>query len=321
VRLLLEDYLAEVEMKVDYKEVKRIPITSVLAHYKIPFRKRDNKISVANCPFKSHEGASKEHKNWTLTIFTQKNSWYCHADSCREASNKPRGGDVVDMVQMLDNLTSPLDAAKKLSELFCLRGNPHQAPEQSVSSEPTHPPSRENPPLSWQSGLQGIQSEHPYIQARGIHVATAWAFGVGYYECKTNPKAFMHERVVFPLRENGQLIGYAGRTIREVTPENPKWKLPPGLVKSFLFGLERCKTDKPLVIVESPWTVLQLCQDGFQAASLLGHSMSEAQEKCLAPFPTVCVEMDADEPGREANEKIATRLKSTHRVYKALWHG
>jgi Toprim-like len=301
-------------MSYDIAQLKLIPIASILKQYGIEVYKRSNTEYVCDCPLASHSESSKDNKrSFSMGLNKQGvQKWFCHSLTCQKIGNH-KGGDGIDLIARLDNLTNK-DALKKLSDIFCI-GNGHKPLVRIPAVVET------NKPLEWQSGLRGLQSEHPYIQARGVHVGTAWAFGVGYYECPKNPKALMHRRVAFPLRENNLLIGYTGRTIDEPTRENPKWLLPPHFVKSILFGLERCKPDKPLVIVESPWTVLQLCQDGYQAASLLGCALTEAQEKCLAPFPTICVEMDADEPGREANEKIAERLKPRHRVYKALWHG
>lgn len=45
--------------------------------------------------------------------------------------------------------------------------------------------------------------------------------------------------------------------------------------------------------------------------------MTEEQEKCLAPFITITVAMDNDEPGRAAAEKIVARLRPRHKVLRA----
>ena len=58
-------------------------------------------------------------------------------------------------------------------------------------------------------------------------------------------------------------------------------------------------------------------QHGQQAAALLGSTMTEEQEKCLAPFITITVAMDNDEPGRAAAEKIVARLRPRHKVLRA----
>jgi len=97
--------------------------------------------------------------------------------------------------------------------------------------------------------------------------------------------------------------------------------LPPGFVKSFLYGLERCNPAKLLILVESAWAVPFLYQRGFQAAALLGSSLTDAQKPTLAPFRDICVCMDNDEPGRAAAQKIANALRGHHRVHKAFLLG
>ena len=93
-----------------------------------------------------------------------------------------------------------------------------------------------NKPLTFQ--LKDINPEHEEIQRRNITVETARSFGVGFFPGKGS----MAGRVVFPLMENGVLVGYGGRS---VDGSEPRWKFPAGFVKSFLYGLERCAPDKP----------------------------------------------------------------------------
>ncbi len=299
-------------MKVDFPKVRQVPIASVFSLYKVEVRKRSNTELVANCPFPSHANASKEHK-WTLAISTEKNRWYCHSDSCRAASNKPKGGDVIDVVAMMENLT-PLDAAKRLSELFALTSNGEgRAAKENLTAKP-EPEATGNKPLAFE--LKGIDPEHPYIQSRGISVETASAFGVGFFRGRGS----MSGRIVFPLHENGTLIGYAGRLVDTGDPKQahePKWKLPLGLQRTFLYGLERCDPLKPLILCESCWGVLYFFQHGFQACAMLGSSLTDAQEKLLDPFAVIHLAMDNDEAGRAASIKIAERLKAKHKVFRA----
>jgi Toprim-like len=286
--------------QVDFSKVRLIPISSILALYKVETRKRSNTELVANCPFPSHAQSSKEHK-WTLAISLEKNRWYCHSDTCRAAGNKPKGGDVIDVVAMMENLT-PLDAAKKLSELFCV-GNGHPAPKVEASEV--------NKPLAFE--LKGLDPDHPFIRERGISIETAMDFGVGFFPGKGS----MANRVCFPLFENGALIGYAGRTVLPVSEENPKWRLPAGIHRTFLYGLEKCDPAKPLALLESPWGVLHLYQHHVQAAALIGTSLTDAQEKLLEPYADIRICMDNDTAGRDAAAKIADRLKGKHKISRA----
>jgi DNA primase len=298
-------------MRVEFTEVRKIPIASVLSFYKVETRKRSNTELVANCPFPSHAQSNKEHK-WTLAISLEKNKGYCHSDTCRAASNKPKGFDCIDVVAMMENLT-PLDAAKKLAELFAV---PTSKPSSIVNQLSTEAAKIVNPvvwnkPLSFE--LKKLDPDHPFIRERGISLETAVEFGIGVQE-----KGSMADRVCFPLYENGSLIGYAGRTVLEVSETNPKWKLPNGLMKTFLYGLEKCDPAKPLILCESPWCVLWMFQHHYQAAALLGSSMTQEQERLLEPYAEIRICMDDDSAGREASEKIAARLKTSHKVTKAF---
>jgi DNA primase len=70
------------------------------------------------------------------------------------------------------------------------------------------------------------------------------------------------------------------------------------LVKSFLYGLERCEPGRELYLCEACWGVLWLYQHGVQAAALLGASLTEAQEALLEPYAEIRVCMDNDDAGR-----------------------
>lgn len=290
-------------MTVDFNEVRKIPIASVLAHLKIQFRKRSDTELVAQCPFPSH--TSKKHE-WTLAISTEKMKFFCHSETCRAASNKPKGGDVIDFIQLVENLPNALDAAKRLAEMFCLNG---KTPQENPLT-----PSKPNPPLAFE--LKNLDPSHPYIRERGITIETAKEFGVGFQS-----KGSMANRICFALHEAANLIGYAGRTTLDVSPENPKWRLPNGLHRTFLYGLEKCDPSKPLILAESCWAVLFFHQHQHHCAALLGSSLTPEQEMLLEPFAEIRIALDDDLAGRTAAQKIYERLKPNHRVTKAFLKG
>ncbi len=151
------------------------------------------------------------------------------------------------------------------------------------------------------------------IQERGISVDTAERFGVGFFPGKGS----MAGRIVFPLHENGSLVGYAGRTTLPVTDHNPKWLLGKGLKKTFLYGLDQCDAAKPLILCESLWAPLWFHERGLQAAALMGSEMTEEQERCLDLYPVITVALDNDAAGIEKAARICGRLKVKHRVLKA----
>jgi len=151
------------------------------------------------------------------------------------------------------------------------------------------------------------------IQERGISIGTAKLFGVGFFPGKGS----MAGRIVFPLHEHGQLIGYAGRTTLPVSDTNPKWLFGRGLKKTFLYGLERCDPARPVILSESLWGPLWFHEKGLQAAALMGSELTEKQEKSLHPFATITVALDNDAAGNEKAARICERLRGKHRVLKA----
>jgi DNA primase len=292
-------------MGVDFAKVKLIPIASVVARYKVETKRRSNTELIGQCPLPSHPIDSKHE--WTLAISTEIGKAYCHNTRCREASNKPKGLDAIDFVCMMENVTNVV-AAKRLTEMFAVDGNSHQ-PSKPLSSEKVE---EGNKPLAFQ--LKHLEPDHPAIRERGLSLETIMEFGVGVQYGKGS----MQNRICFPLHENGILIGYCGRTILPVTPENPKWRLPAGLHRTFLYGLEKCDPSKPLTLVESCWAVLHLFQHNVQSAALLGCCLTESQKLLLQPYAEIRICMDNDEAGRAAAQKIYERLKANHRVTKAF---
>lgn len=295
--------------RVDFAQVRTIPIASVLSHYRVETRKRSNTELVAQCPLPSHPSDSKHE--WTLAISTEIEKAYCHNTRCRQASNKPKGLDSIDFVAMMENLT-PLDAAKRLAERFSVGDYVTTSENESRQKLSTNtPPSKplSNSPLAFE--LKHLDPTHPYITTRGITKETAMAFGIGFHAGKGS----MTNRICFPLIEAEQLVGYCGRSIDD---SEPRWKLPNGLIKSFLYGLERCDPSKPLYLVEGCWAVLFLAQHQTQAAAMLGSSLTEAQEALLEPYAEIRVALDFDDAGKAAAEKIVERLRPNHKVSKAL---
>jgi DNA primase len=298
--------------RIDFAKLKaNVPIGAVLGHYGVQTKRRNDTYLVAKCPLPAHSSAESKS---SFSVNTEKNLWTCHSDSCKKGSGM-RGGDVIDLVCLMEGYRSPMDGAKRLADLFPQHGvepvndGPSAVP---VPSAPTAPPVPvQNKPLGF--ALKDVNPEHPVIQARGISVETAGIYGAGFFPGKGS----MAGRIVFPLFENGALVGYAGRTVGEVSQENPKWKLPAGLVKSFVYGLERCDPTKLLILTESFWAPLWFYQRGAQAASLMGTDLTEQQEKALTPFGAICIAFDRDEKGREATERIASRLRGKHKITKA----
>ena len=280
----------------DFKAIReRVSFLGILDRYHVDVKRVDAKQLKGRCPLPSH--ASKEPN--TFCVNTEKNVFCCHSASCKKAG-QGSSGNVVDFVCLMESIPA-YDAAAKLNEWYP-DGTEAKTTE---AATPEH-----NHPLAF--SLKEVDPEHPMIQSRSILAETARKFGVGFFPGKGS----MVGRIVFPLLENGHLVGYAGRATLE--GQKPKWLLGKGLRKTFLFGLDRCDSAKPLVLVESPWAVLWLHQNGAQAAALMGSGMTVEQEGCLTPFGAITVALDNDAAGNEKAALIVERLRAAgHKVLKA----
>ena len=283
----------------DFKAVReRASFLGVLDRYHVQLKKVAANQFKANCPLPSHSNATE---SGTFGVNVDRNIFKCFSDSCRKAGNGSQG-NVIDFVAAMEGVQA-YDAAAKLNEWY-----PNGLAKVADAQDPGAPETTGNRPLAFQ--LKDVNPEHPMIQGRGISVGIASAFGVGFFPGKGS----MAGRIVFPMYEDGNLIGYAGRS---VDAAEPKWKLPAGLHKTFLYGLERCVPDNPLILVESFWAVLFFWEQKTQVAALMGKELTEAQERRLAPFKTIIVAMDNDSAGQAAAEKLVARLKPNHKVLKA----
>jgi len=302
--------MAENRPYLDFKAIKgRVAIADVLARYQVNLVRVNQTSLKGNCPLPTHSSGSKN----TFFVNETKSVWYCHSDSCKKNGNRA-GGNVIDFVSVMEQC-SAYAAAKRIEELFPTGNGKEKSVEphdgmmtREVLEALVNP---KNNPLAFQ--LKDVNPCHEMIQSRGISEATAEKFGVGFFPGKGS----MVGRIVFPLSECGSLVGYAGRTILPVSDTNPKWLFGKGLKKTFLYGLERCDTAKPLILCESLWGPLWFYEHDHQAASLMGSEMTEEQERCLDPYPTITVALDNDAAGIEKAVRICERLKRNHRVLKA----
>jgi len=309
--------MAEHRSFLDFKAIKgRVPIADILARYQVSLVRVNQTQLKGTCPLPSHSSGSKN----TFFVSEAKSVWYCHSDSCKKNGHRA-GGNVIDFVALMEQC-SVYAAAKRIDELFPATSdrpvsgasdpkvgamNATCGTDDANQADAT----AGNRPLAFT--LKDVNPSHPIIQERGISVETAKRFGVGFFPGKGS----MAGRVVFPLHECGNIIGYAGRTTLPVSDTNPKWLFGKGLRKTFIYGLERCEPAKPLILCESLWGPLWFHEHGLQAASLMGSEMTAEQERCLDPYPEITVALDNDAAGIEKASRIRERLKVKHRVLRA----
>jgi len=285
---------------VDYRALKQsVGIAEVLSSYQVRLKPVGRNQLRGRCPLPTH---GSERSLDSFSVHTAKNVWACHSTSCCEARQGRVGGNILDLVALLEgcsireaalHLHGGWPAESRVCEQLASKG--------SSSSPAPLQPLPFSLRLSW----------HSYLDQRGIHPATASQFGVGYY---AGP-GFLRGRIALPIHDTeDRLVAYAGRSI---DGSEPRYLFPPGFGKSqVVFNLHRACREvaaRPAVcvIVEGFFDCLRVHQAGYrQVIALMGLSLSEVQEKILlARFREMVLMLDGDEAGRCATRQLAARLR------------
>ena len=290
---------------VDFKEVKEsTPIQHVLDRYRVHLRHVGRNELRGRCPLPTH---TSQNSIDSFSVNMDLNAWACQSASCMNARGGRAGGNVLDLVALMERC-SIREAAMRLRDRF---GVPlaasHPRPFVAAPTEPLGP----NPPLGFV--LRGIDGGHPYLRSRSITPVTAQAFGVGFYR----GTGLLHGRVVIPIRnETGELVAYAGRA---TDASEPKYRFPSGFRKSqVLFNLHRARHagQQSVVIVEGFFDTMKIHQAGHRnVVGLMGCTMSDQQADLLfRRFTQAVVMLDGDEAGRHGSAAIAHRLATQMQV-------
>jgi 5S rRNA maturation endonuclease (ribonuclease M5) len=235
-------------------------------------------------------------------VNTVRNAWACQSSSCISARQGRIGGNVLDLVSIMEHC-SVRDAALRLKDRF---GVVSMEPAKRMQSPLAVNPPEPNQPLGFV--LRDVDCSHPYLAARGIFPQTARTFGVGFY----GGHGLLHGRVVIPIHnERQELVAYAGRAIQD---EEPKYRFPAGFRKSqVLFNLNRAVRSghRNVVVAEGFFDAMKIHQAGQRAVvALMGSTMSDRQTDLLAArFSHAVVVLDGDDAGRRGAGVIASRLE------------
>jgi len=318
---------------VDFKQIKeKVTMEMVLARYGLLDKlKRSSKGLRGACPI--HKGS---HPN-QFHVDPKKNRWNCFGGCDMEHLE----GHVIGFVAAMEGV-GLREAGLKIAEWFGLntthpskkenenedRGGesageetPSEVmkPKAEVAKESVPPAAEshetdepENKELAFE--LKKLVVDHPYFKQRGILPKTIAEFGLGF--CS---RGLMKDRIVFPIhRYDGKLIGYTGRTVLEVTDDNPKWLLPPNLVKAkVLFNFHRVAGKfKTVILVEGPLGLVAVYQAGFpNVIPLMGRDILEDEtlsydqlRLITSNFDQAVLLLDGDLDGWEATEKAVNKL-------------
>lgn len=287
---------------VDFRLVKEaVTMRMALDHYGINWLQTSGHELRGKCPIHQGEGERAFH------VSLSKNAFNCFSCKAR--------GNVLDFVAAMEHSTVR-DAALKLAEWFQIDSGtgeaaapeskaPIRAPAKSKKKER---PREVNPPMKFQLR---VEIGHEYGIQRGLTRETLDLFGAGL--CLS--KGTFAGRFIIPLHDGeGRLIGYAGRSLDDCEPKYLFPSSDKGFYKSELvFNLHRVRetagADAPIIVTEGFFDCMKLAQAGHHAISLLGSSLSEAQEKLLASnFSRFVLLFDGDAAGKEATAECLRRL-------------
>src|SRR5438552_669740 len=88
---------------VDFRTVKEhVSMKDVLDHYKIHLRSVNKTALRGKCPLPTH--SSQESKQ-SFSVNTEKSVWACQSSSCAEAREGRKGGNVLDFVSVMENIS------------------------------------------------------------------------------------------------------------------------------------------------------------------------------------------------------------------------
>jgi DNA primase len=145
----------------DFAAIKSsVSLAVLLRHYQVRLHRSGRDQYRGPCPIHRGEGREAFHANLTRNIF--------HCFSCGA------GGTVLDFVAAME-ACSLTEAAHKLALFATVDAVTVAAPQKPLVTKKSKVPV----PLGFT--LRGIDSRHPYLAARGIEIATAQQFGIGFY--------------------------------------------------------------------------------------------------------------------------------------------
>jgi DNA primase len=287
---------------VDFRALKQsIGIEQVLASYRVELKRVGHNQLRGPCPLPTH---GSERSRQSFSVDTAKKVWACHSTSCREVRQGRVGGNVLDLVALLEGCTIR-DAALRLQDRgFGGRVGIDVCGQQLASEGSSGNSSPDRlPELTFSLRL----CWHPYLNQRAVHPSTAAWFGIGYYD----GSGFLRHRIVFPIHDGeGRLVAYAGRSI---DGSEPRYLFPPSFRKSqVVYDLHRAAGGSAgcAIVVEGFFDCLRVHQAGYRnVVALMGVSLSEVQEQLLLErFQHLVLMLDGDEAGRRASQQLASRL-------------
>lgn len=301
-------------------------ISYLLDKLGIEFTDYGNGLVQSACPCQQHGGDRNNRTafSWRLDL----GKWVCWSHHCEE----DHGNDIFGLVSSVLGkgfrettqwIVKTLE--EKSIDLSEDAGNPENI-HRGVTLHTHEPLSEDN--------LKFLQPDPTYLLNRGFDLDVLRKYEVGLW---TRPGTFMHDRVVFPVRDHeGYLVGYTGRTIH---PEEffekrglkfAKWvhgrhynhwpQRGDLFTSSILYNLHNAKKylepHKRLILVEGPLDGMKLEEARVHNwVATLSTSFCHAHRTLLVKYGVkdLYVAYDNDDPEKYVN-KISPGEKGWQRM-------
>lgn len=109
---------------VDFKTVKaEVAVGDVAARYGVAPRRTNGSHERGKCPLPTHP-AGDDDKSFSINV--SKQVWICHSTACAKGRRGKKGGDVIELVAVMENC-SLRDAGLKLASWFGVEMNGDRA--------------------------------------------------------------------------------------------------------------------------------------------------------------------------------------------------
>ena len=327
---------AEVKEKVSIPDV--LDVFGITQHFT---RKADH--LVGSCPLPQHQHGPRPNAE-QFKVDRKKGTWLykCFGD----CNGKPGGaGDVIEFAKAMTGLSdahvrfwfaekfgdrlSSTNRKPPSRDLETKGAREQHANENSQATLKSIPNLPDVPaPLKPLKFFLNLDPDVPYLRQRGLSESTIKRFSLGL--CN---RGVLKGYVAMPVfnwpRPEGQLpIAYFGRWPGADFDESqgrPRYKWPADFPKQqIIYGLSEAlsasKPPVPLIVVEGPFGVFHLVEQGFlNVVAICGSSLSDQQSAVLAVTGRpIILMLDGNEPGRQGLRTAAAKLMR-HAYVRVAW--
>lgn len=283
----------------------KVDILKVLEHYKVYLHPHGSVLRSC-CPI--HGG-----NNPTAFVVNLDNGfWFCHTGGCG-------GGDVYELVQRMENI-SFTESVRWVARFFNIDLSNLEIIERKSKTVKEM--------KAWIKVMKA-RTKHvdmtEYIppepmrnvkKFRDFKESTLEHFGLKYIESvkllnREGKEYTLHNRLVFPVIENGVQIGISFRRIKGT--DVPKWSHQPANfeTRNFLYNYDAVKHEPRIVIVEGIPDVWAYHEINIPACATFGAHVTEEQYRLLMKTGAELIwSFDGDEAGQEVLTKATSMFKN-----------